>query len=321
MPAQFAPYLARRAIVAAGRYWWAAVYEQITNHEDALKMTDSAPGASPSPIVSVGLREGGDLAFYPDRIVSPGGTFAPGELTAAYIAVAPDLPPLPDGRPVPAIALRLRDGSYRTLVPADPPDAGRFLEALYAPRPDLRPGYTGYQAPPPPGAFAVPPGFAAPPPAGYGYGYAPYGPYPPYPPYAAPMHPSGVPDGDRTLAGLTHLSVFFASIIMPLIVWLVTRTSMPYASRQAKQAFFFQLILGGISLVLILPFYFAMFASVFALAPNNPGAAPAAFFGGFALVWVLILALSGVRIGFGIYAAVQAFQGKPYHYPLLGGLR
>lgn len=293
-------------------------------------MTDSAPGAGPSPIVSVGLREGGDLALYPDRIVSPAGTLAPSDVTAAYVAVAPDLPPLPDGRPVPAIALRLADGGYRTLVPADPPDAGRFLEALYALRPDLRPGY---QAPPQTaGPYAPPPpGYGAPPPAGQGYGYAyapyppyapyaPYGSYAPYPPYAPPMHPSGVPDGDRTLAGITHLSVFFASIIMPLIVWLVTKTSMPYASRQAKQAFFFQLILGGLSLVIIVPFYFAMFASFFALDPNNPGAVSATMFGGIAFIWVLILALSGVRIGFGIYAAVQAFQGRPYHYPLLGGL-
>lgn len=282
-------------------------------------MTDSAQGAS--PIISVGLREGGDLALYPDRIVSPAGTLAPGELTAAYIAVAPDLPPLADGRPVPAIALRLHDGGYRTLVPADPPDSGRFLEAFYALRSDLRPGYGASQMPPPASGFAYapPPGYTAPPPpAGYGYGYG-YG-YAPYAAYALPMHPSGTTDGERTLAGLTHLSVFFASIIMPLIVWLVTKTSMPYASRQAKQAFFFQLILGGLSLVIILPFYFAMFASLFALAPNNPGAVSATMFGGIAFIWVLILVLSFVRIGFGIYAAVQAFQGRPYHYPLLGGL-
>ena len=284
-------------------------------------MTESVQGTS--PIVSVGLREGGDLALYPDRIVSPQGTLAPGDVTAAYVAVAPDLLPLPDGRPVPAIALRLRDGSYRTLVPADPPDAGRFLDALSALRPDLRPSATGgYQAPPPPptGAYAPPPpGYAAPvPPPGYGYGA--YGPYAPYPPYAAPMHPSGIPEGERVLAGITHLSVFFAQLIMPLIVWLAVKRSMPYASRQAKQAFFFQLILFGVTLVIFVPFYIALFASMFTFTPGNPGIFPGAFFGGIIVFWVLLLAISGVRIGFGIYAAVQAFQGKPYHYPLLGKL-
>lgn len=293
-------------------------------------MTDSAPGAN--PIISIALREGGNLALYPNRIVAPDATLALGDVAAAYIAVAPGLPPLPDGRPLPALALRLRDDTYRTLVPADPPDAARFLEALYAPRPDLRPsptgaagapGYPGYQAPPPAGPYYAPPapGYAPPIP-GYGYGapYAPYPAYAPYAPYAAPMHPSGVPDGDRILAGITHLSVFFAGIIMPLIVWLAVKRSMPYASRQAKQAFFFQLILGVISLGLFVPFYAWMFTSIFAFTPNNPDAASASFFGGFLLLWAAILIISGLRIGFGIYAAVQGFQGKPYHYPLLGGL-
>ena len=284
-------------------------------------MTDTAQGTS--PIVSVGLREGGDLALYLDRIVTPSGTLAPGDLAAAYVAVAPDLPPLPDGRPVPAIALSLRDGSYRTLVPADPPDAGRFLEALYAQRPDLRPGFAGYQAPPPTGGayYAPPPTGYAPPASGYGYGYAPYAaPYVPYAPYAPPMHPSGIPDGDRVLAGITHLSVFFGGLIMPLVVWLAVKTSMPYASRQAKQAFFFQLILTGIALILIVPFYIAFFASMIAITSNTPSAAPVGFFGGFALLWIGYLALGVVEISFAIYAAVQAFQGKPYHYPLLGRL-
>lgn len=282
-------------------------------------MTDTAQGAS--PMISVGLREGGDLALYPDRIVTPSGTLAPGDVAAAYVAVAPDLPLLPDGRPMPAVALRLRDGTYRTLVPADPPDAGRFLEALYALRSDLRPGYTGYQAPAPGGAYYAPPpspsGYAPPPAPGYSYGY---GPYTPYVPYAPPAHPSGVPDGERVLAGITHLSVFFGGIIMPLVVWLAAKTSMPYASRQAKQAFFFQLILTGIALILIVPFYIAIFASMIAIESNTPGVAPVTFFGGFALLWIGYLALWVVEISFAIYAAVQAFQGKPYHYPLLGRL-
>ncbi|HEX6796207.1 MAG TPA: DUF4870 domain-containing protein [Ktedonobacterales bacterium] len=276
-------------------------------------MTDTAQGAS--PIISIGLREGGDLALYPGRIVTPSGTLAPGDVAAAYVAVAPDLQPLPDGRPVPAIALRLRDGTYRTLVPADPPDAGRFLEALYVLRPDLRPGYTGYQA--------LPPGWTpyAPPPTGYtvpapGYGYAPYA-----APYAPPAHPSGVPDGERVLAGLTHLSIFFAQLIMPLVVWLAVKRTMPYASRQAKQAFFFQLILFGITLVVIVPFYIAFFATFFSTeVPGQYYSIPGAIVGGFAIAWVLVFAISIVRIVFGIYAAVQGFEGKPYKYPLLGRL-
>ncbi|HEU5441201.1 MAG TPA: DUF4870 domain-containing protein [Ktedonobacterales bacterium] len=190
------------------------------------------------------------------------------------------------------------------------PDTGNAGNTT--PPPPLPPFGYGYQAPPPP------------PPPGYGYGYGPF-PYPyPYPPYAyRPPHPSGIPDSERTLAGITHLSVLFAGIIMPLIVWLAVKTSMPYASRQAKQAFFFQLILFIVTVVAVVPFYIAFFAVFFTTeipAPGQPYTMPGAFYGGFAIIWGLIFALSVVRIGFGIYAAVQAFAGKPYHYPLLGWL-
>jgi uncharacterized Tic20 family protein len=168
------------------------------------------------------------------------------------------------------------------------------------------PGY----APPPPGYAPPPPGYAPPPP-GYGYGY--------YPP-SATAHPSGIPDSERILAGFCHLSVFFAPLIMPFVVWLAAKNSSPYASHQGKQAFFFHLIYGVIGAVLAAVIFFAIFAGLLGSVALRSGPASAGAFTGLFLFWGLIIVVSLVEIGFGIYGAVQAFQGRPFHYPLLGGI-
>jgi len=221
-------------------------------------------------------------------------------------------------------------GRTLAVTPADPPDARRLLDAILARRPDLRaPPFavapaqrTGY-APPPgaaspwgPGPYASggysgpPPGYAPPPP-GYGYGY--------YPP-SATAHPSGIPDSERILAGFCHLSVFFAPLIMPLVVWLAARNSSPYASHQGKQAFFFHLLVSAVGLFVALP-VFLIFVLGFAgaTASRRPGLTALPILG-FTCGWLLIVALALAQIGFGIYGAVQAFQGRPFHYPLLGGI-
>src|SRR5215472_12614903 len=64
----------------------------------------------------------------------------------------------------------------------------------------------------------------------------------------APTAPSS--KNETGVAGLAHLSSFFAPLVVPLIIWLVVRDSMPYAARQAKQALFFHLIMGAFGLAM-----------------------------------------------------------------------
>ncbi len=129
------------------------------------------------------------------------------------------------------------------------------------------------------------------------------------------------------LAGLSHLGVFLGGWLLPLIIWLAARTSAPYASRQAKQAFFWQL---GFFIVIIITY--VAFIGVFivgvlgsaALFSTAPGATPDpsvfAPFGAFLLFYAVFFAAYILNIVFSIIGAVNAFQGKPFHYPLLGGI-
>jgi uncharacterized Tic20 family protein len=237
---------------------------------------------------------------------------------------------VPGGPPPPAVLVRLRSGRDALLSAAEPPDAWRLLDAIYRARPDLRPAAAHAWAPPPPGYGPAPygygggyagyagygPGYAPGHPPGYGgYGYGPgYGP-----------RPVGSSGNETVLAGLAHLGVFLGGWLLPLVIWLASRNTAPYASRQAKQAFFWQMFFFALILVAYVVFFGIFFVSFFSSAasyPTGPGADPNPFlfapFGSLLIFYALFFVAYLVNIIFSIIGAVQAFQGKPFHYPLLG---
>ncbi|HEV8192885.1 MAG TPA: DUF4870 domain-containing protein [Ktedonobacterales bacterium] len=257
-------------------------------------------GWNTGPILSVALRDGSSAELWADRIVLGGQAYSLGDITWAGFTGDANAP---------AVGLALRDGRRIAMTPADPPDAQRFLDVLYLHRPDLR------MPPPPPqgapgGAWGTP---TPPPPYGYpGYGYQ-AGMYPP---------PPRSNSNETVLAGIAHLSIFFGGLIVPLIIWLVTRESSPYASRQGKQAFFFHLGLVLVSFV-VFALWFVVFIAFGLAAANSDstgaGLAGASFAGVF-LIWGVFFVVYIGAIVLGVIGAVQAFQGKPFHYPLLGRL-
>src|SRR5215831_8230017 len=197
----------------------------------------------------------------------------------------------PGAPPNPAVGIQMRDGTHAALAPSDSPDAWRLLGAIHEARPDLR-------GPIPPPAGTRSPGAQQPP----SYGYPPYA-------YA----PQTASNSDNVLAGLAHLSVFFAPIILPLVVWLAMRNSSPYVSRQGKQAFFFHLFFSAFTFATIILLYLGFFSFVLA-STSDSGTSNLGGFSLFLLIigfYAVIGILSLVEIIFSIIGAVQAFQGKP----------
>lgn len=236
------------------------------------------------------------------------------------VAVPPGMPPTP------GVSLRLRDGSALAGTPAEPLDCWRLLAALGA----ARPGTVG-PLPPPPGGTGYGPGYGP----SFATGYGPQNPYPSfapgYPPGYPPSYPQqgpqyGPPEGDKTLAGFCHLSVFFAPVILPLVVWLAVKRTQPYASQQAKQAFFFHLFFSILSVGAVLGLQVIMFSTMFSGVGSGAAPDPASFNTPvFPLALVGVYGVLGVlgliNAIFSVIAAVQAFQGKPYRYPLLGWVK
>ena len=123
------------------------------------------------------------------------------------------------------------------------------------------------------------------------------------------------PTTNRTLAVLSHLGSLLGGFLVPLIIYLTADKRDRYLRHHAAEGLNFQLtLLVGVGVA-----FLAMFGA-FALgalgASSGEGAGFAAFFGGFFLVWLLIMVLSFGGMVLGIVGAVRANQGVWWRYPV-----
>lgn len=257
-------------------------------------------------MLSFTLRSGETCALSPDTLTVGQREVALRDILAAGLVADNSVPVAPGMPPTPGVSMRLSDGGGLAFTPTEPLDCWRLLHALYTAQPRL-----ATPLPPPPGA-ATGPVYAAPPPR-YGippvYGYAPQGPT----------------ESEKTLAGICHLSVFFAPVIFPLIIWLAMRRTQPYASTQAKQAFFFHLgfsILAAIGIISAEAIFFSgAFTAAQAASVTDPIRFDVTMLPFVIAIYGAMAFVGLVDAIFSIIAAIHSFQGKPYHYPLLGWLR
>lgn len=257
--------------------------------------------------LSFALRSGETCALSPDTLTVGQRAVALRDIISAGLVADTSVPVPPGMPPTPGVALQLVDGGTLAFTPTEQIDCWRLLQALYAAQPRL-----SAPLPPPPGAtgpvYSAPPPYYAIPPV-HGYAYAPTSPT----------------ETERTLAGLCHLSVFFAPVILPLIIWLAMRRSQPYASTQAKQAFFFHLGFSILAIIGVVSLQAIFLSGAFSAAQTASATDPMQFDLTMLPFIIAIYGAMGV-VGlidtiFSIIAAVHGFQGKPYHYPLLGWLR
>ncbi|HEX9069904.1 MAG TPA: DUF4870 domain-containing protein [Ktedonobacterales bacterium] len=244
------------------------------------------------------LKDGRACQITTEQIIVGEASWRLADLTLAQMVVDPSELPVPGVMPPPAIAIRGADAAVQVLSPEHPQDAWTALHDLHIARPDL--------APPLP-----PPGYASP-----GYGFSPYAPVDPNRPRSS---------SDTVLAGLSHLSIFFAPVIFPLIVWLVTRSSSPFTARHGKQAFVFHLFFALLQAMFIALYFVVVFGGIGLLSSggfgsSDPGSFPAWIFIGYFAVIGLAIIGGLIQMVFSIIGGIKAFQGERYSYPLLGGL-
>ncbi len=122
-------------------------------------------------------------------------------------------------------------------------------------------------------------------------------------PHAAPgagpgqVAPGAIPQDDKTIAVLTHLSGILQAIIVPLIVWILKKDTSPYLNDQAKEALNFQIS------ILIYGFAVGAIATVTSCIHMGVG------FFLIPLVYVFQFVMS-------IIAAIAANKGEYYRYPM-----
>lgn len=269
-----------------------------------MSSTGASGGAT---LIGIPLRSGGALSMWPDRLETAGVSYPLADIAWAGLVNDPASPQ--GAQPLPAVAWRMANGQYASVTPADPPHAWQILEALYTQRPDLR-----TPLPPPAPSVAHPGGWGPPPPQyGYSSAYAGSG-------YAPPQSN----DNQTVMAGLAHLSILFGAPWVALILWLVNRGKLPFAADNARRAFFYQLAYLVIVLVATGIFFVVYFGQIFPQLMSASYTTPYSSYNfmsfyGFILIFDgVLLVVQIVAIIFGVIGAVKAFQGKTYHYPLMG---
>ncbi|MBZ0201445.1 MAG: DUF4870 domain-containing protein [Ignavibacteria bacterium] len=123
---------------------------------------------------------------------------------------------------------------------------------------------------------------------------------------------------DRLIAMFSHLSIFFGSLIVPLIFWAIYREKSKFVSFHSLQSLFFHLAYTVILVFLVIfVAIVGMLTGLFAKkgAPVTPDA----------FQIIVILALGAVVIGFifgsislAIYLAVSTYKGGMKKYPVIG---
>ncbi len=133
---------------------------------------------------------------------------------------------------------------------------------------------------------------------------------------------------ERLNAVLAHAGILLGifsrgvlGIVLAGLIWVTQRGKSRFAARQAAQAFVYQLLGILVALVAWLLWGLVLFGAIFvpvALNPQHPESLqPYTMIPAFALMIVPFGVLIAWSI-YGIYAAVQAWNGKDFSYPLIG---
>lgn len=134
---------------------------------------------------------------------------------------------------------------------------------------------------------------------------------------AVPGYPPAPQPTGTGLAVLAHLGIFIAGIIVALVVRLTVGERHAFTRHHAVEALNWQIFLLMLY-VIGMVIYFATFLASMGLTMQGRGGShgpPAAFFASFGVFGLLWLAAFGF-VGFAIYAAVAAGQGRWYRYPM-----
>jgi uncharacterized protein len=282
---------------------------------------------SGTPLI-VALRDGGSLIVWEDRLEASGSTYPLAVL--AWVGIVNDAAAPPGTAAAPAVGWRLVNGQQLSATPTDSPQVWQALEAIFSRRPDLRtqlppqpataqpeavappPHPSSVQSAPaqPEGASATPPETYVPPSSG-AYGPSAGAPYE-YAPY-----PSQSMSNESVMAGIAHLSIFFGALIVPLVLWLVNRGKSPYAAQQSKQAFFFHVAVVVTECVIFVGGFALLFGVLSTVYTANTNALSAVFAVLIVIWYLVIFGILITAIVFGVIGAVKAFQGQPFHYPLM----
>jgi uncharacterized Tic20 family protein len=132
-------------------------------------------------------------------------------------------------------------------------------------------------------------------------------------------------EDERVLAALSHAGIIanvagMSGLVGAALIWATQRGQSAYVRTQALQALAYQgcALLVGVLLVALWGSCLGLALLPAALFPDLYHTSPPPLFWPALYSAVLPLIYGALVVGYGLYAAAQALQGRPFHYPLIG---
>ena len=132
-------------------------------------------------------------------------------------------------------------------------------------------------------------------------------------------------EDERVLAALSHAGIIanvagMSGLVGAALIWTTQREQSAYVRTHALQALAYQgcALLVGVLLVALWGSCLGLALLPAALFPDLYHTSPPPLFWPALYSAVLPLIYGALVVGYGLYAAAQALQGRPFHYPLIG---
>lgn len=126
---------------------------------------------------------------------------------------------------------------------------------------------------------------------------------------------------ERLLGMLSHLSIFFGGIILPIILWATQKDKSKFVSYNSLLALFYHIsytvliIIYVIFMVLVLLLMGVGFGS---MHKHSGGDMPGVMIIFMIILYAGMFVMIFAGIGYGIYLAIKTYQGKLVSIPILG---
>lgn len=131
------------------------------------------------------------------------------------------------------------------------------------------------------------------------------------------QHETALSSEEKTLALVSHLSMFFGGLIVPIIIYFIQKNKSKFAAFNALEAIYFHLLYAVVAVIAVIIFITATAISSMATNSSRGEVSP--------IVWILLglfgLFFFAAMIYFIVYAiitAIKSFQGQIKIYPMVG---
>ena len=130
---------------------------------------------------------------------------------------------------------------------------------------------------------------------------------------------STITNEEKLISLLSHLSIYFGSLIVPIVLWAVYKDKSQYIRFQSLQTIFFQLAFTASIIIIIVIFAGFGIAGSLITSDDPTGEGPAVFFIiPFVIMYGVLIFGSIAVLAYSTYMGIKAYQGEIKKYIIVG---